>query len=43
MCASSMTATVTFWGIIVTVSVVDDGGGHVFGYFCNLTCRGLAK
>ena len=31
---SSITATATFWGVFVTVGVVDDGGGHIFGHFC---------
>jgi hypothetical protein len=38
-----MTAGATFLGVFVTVGVVDDIGGHVFGHFCDLACRGITK
>jgi len=36
MYTSLMTAGVTFCGIFVTLRVIDDGGGHVLGHFCDL-------
>ena len=41
--ASSITATDTFWCVFVTMHVVDDGSGHVFGRFCYLACCCQAK